>query len=104
MPFERSEIARAIDQAKGGLASDAVSTAKQECADKASACDALAALLIAASRGDGPTAEDRAALQRIIAAAGVDGAKEKAPRPSYNSLTPEDRAIPWRGRKVKSAA
>src|SRR5579862_5970758 len=67
MPFERSEIARAIDQANGGLASDAVAAAKEECADKASACDALAALLIAASRPDAPTAEDRAALQRLIA-------------------------------------
>ena len=102
MPFERNEIARAIDQAQGGLAAEAVATAKEECANKVAACDALGALLIKASQTDAPSAQDRAALERLIAA--DDGAGNKAPRPSANSLTAQDRAAPWRGHRTKSGA
>jgi hypothetical protein len=101
MPFERSEIARAVDRAPDRLSADAVLTAKAECAGRAAACDALVAPLIAASRTAGLATATSSAPLRVAAAR--DGAKE-AVRPSSNSLTSEDRSAPWRGRKAKPGA
>jgi len=89
MPFERSEIARAVDQSQSGLPANAAPTQRL-----AALTDTSDGPLIAASR-PAPAAPYGPAAQE---------SRDKAGRPSANSLTAEDRAPPWRGRAGNSGA
>src|SRR5579883_2795362 len=96
MPAERSEMARAFDDAKTSLADHAEAAAKAGCAGSAIACGAV---LLTAERMAAAPAE------RAAPRAGKEAkAVAKGLRPSANSLTASDRAPRWRGRSIKSGA
>ena len=91
MPFERSEIARAIDQTRAALPVSAATTERL-----AAVTDTSDGSLVAASR-----------LTPAVASYGPLAAQEsrdKTGRQSANSLTAEDRAPAWRGRASNSGA
>ena len=88
MPFERSEIARAIDQTRACLPVDAAMTAKPE--RPAAASNAPEGSPIATGRPS-----PAAAPARPLA---LQDARDKAGRQSADCLTAGDRAPSWRGR------
>ena len=91
MPFERSEMARAIDQAEVGLPASAATTERL-----AAVTNTSDGSLIAASR-PAPAAAPNGPLA-------AQESRDKPGRQSANSLTAEDRAPPWRGRAGNSGA
>jgi hypothetical protein len=91
MPFERSEMARAIDQAKAGLPASAPTTERL-----AAVTNTSDGSLIAASRPAPPVAS--------YGPVAAQESRDNAGRQSANSLTAGDRAPAWRGRASNSGA
>jgi hypothetical protein len=105
MPLERSEMARALNDAQVSVAAHEEAAAKIGCGDSALACGAV---LLAASRAgaaaglERPTPRDSSIKDLKASSERSAVAKITDPRPSANTLTAADLGPRWRGRKAKS--
>jgi hypothetical protein len=94
MPFERSEIARPIDQTQAGPPAGAAATAKTE----------RPAVASKAPDGSPVTAGRPSPATTPARPLAAQEARDKAGRQSADCLTAEDRAPSWRGRASNSGA